>query len=305
MRDKIENRAPTSIREMLIELLFNRYINMLFRSTMGPIITHSEMKSLGIPVVGKLKFKFGDGKCLYLDSDGNDAIANKIYWCGLNSFEGETTSLFLGLVSKSRVFFDIGANTGIYTMLAAIQNPSTHIFAFEPLPKVFSYLKHNVETNHLKNTRTENYAISNYNGKINLYVPKSRMLPSSASTLKGFKAASYVLEVPAIKLDAYCKKRRLRDVDLIKIDTEATEHLVIEGALETIMENQPIIICEVLKNRTEKFLNGLLDNIDYEYYWISDAGLIKYEEIIGNNKNKNYLFVTEKRKSILIELGYL
>jgi FkbM family methyltransferase len=46
-------------------------------------------------------------------------------------------------------------------------------------------------------------------------------------------------------LDSY----KFNDVDFIKIDVEGSEHLVIEGAVETISKNKPIIHIELLGGR--------------------------------------------------------
>lgn len=301
-----EHMLKIDMRNYARNVLLNKYINSVIRRFLKPIIARPEMVKFNIPaVVGKFKFKFNGERCFYLNVDGNDGIANRIYWHGLSSFEGDTIPLFLKLASKSYRILDIGANTGIYAILAAIQNPSANIFAFEPVPENFDHLKYNVEINSLKNVRLENYALSNYDGKASLYVPKGK-IPTTASILGRFGVTDHVMEVPTIKLDTYCKREHLSDADLIKIDTEATEHLVIEGALETIKQSQPIIICEVLRGFTEMSLHSLLDDTGYEYFWISDEGLIKRKKIAGNSdKNMNYLFVTEKRKALLIESGYL
>jgi len=60
-------------------------------------------------------------------------------------------------------------------------------------------------------------------------------------------------------LDTYCKEKNITNIDLLKIDAEGTEHIVIEGSLETIAKDQPIIICEVLEGRIGQFLQELLD----------------------------------------------
>ena len=48
-----------------------------------------------------------------------------------------------------------------------------------------------------------------------------------------------------------------------KIDTKTTEHKVLEGAKNVLERDEPIIICEVLKGKTEKYLHSLLANTDY------------------------------------------
>jgi FkbM family methyltransferase len=260
---------------------------------------------MAIPVIGRIEFTFLNKRAFYIESDGYDIITNGLYWNGMFGYESETIPHFLKIISRSRKIFDIGANTGLYAIMAAMENSTEMVYAFEPNPRVFRYLERNTEINSLKNIKLELSALSNYDGEIELYVP-SGMIPTSSSTLKGFREASEILKVPSIKLDTYCKKKDIRDVDLLKIDTEGTEHLVIEGGIETIKRDQPIIICEVLPGLTERFIHELLNPIGYEYYWLSDRGPIKKETILGHSdKISNYLFLTQRRIETLHELEIL
>ena len=246
-----------------------------------------------------------------MESDGYDGIINIMYWKGLDSFEGETIPYFTKLVSRSRSMniIDIGANTGLYAVIAAIENPSAKVYAFEPHPGIFKYLTRNIKTNSLDNITAEQSALTNYDGTIDLFIPAGlyadieQKIPTTSSTLKDFRISRERITVPAIKLDSYCKEKNIKEVDLLKIDTEGTEHTIIEGGLETITKDQPIIFCEVLKGITEEFLHDLLHPIGYEYYWLSDSGPVKQETIFGHNdKSMNYLFVTQRRKAALLDL---
>jgi len=170
------------------------------------------------------------------------------------------------------------------------------VYAFEPVPRIVDHLKKNVKINKLHNLQINSSAITNYDGKITLYVP-SFTIPVGASTLQGFRDVSETISVSALTIDSFVAMNSIPKVDLIKIDTEATEHMVLEGAKNLLKRDEPIIICEVLKGRTEKYLHSILDNSQYKYYWISDDGLIEKKKIEGDGtyKNMNYLFITKKK----------
>jgi len=55
---------------------------------------------------------------------------------------------------------DIGANTGLYAIIAAIENPTAKVYAFEPHPIIFKYLKENIKTNSLDNIAAEQSALT-------------------------------------------------------------------------------------------------------------------------------------------------
>ena len=53
----------------------------------------------------------------------------------------------LDRIRQARCFIDVGANCGIYTILAATINPHVRIVAIEPMPKICAALTHNVRQN--------------------------------------------------------------------------------------------------------------------------------------------------------------
>src|SRR5205085_1739141 len=75
-------------------------------------------------------------------------VENDLFWCGIGKgWERYSIDLWLKLCKQADVVFDIGANTGVYALMANTINPQSKIFAFEPVHKVFQKLKNNVELN--------------------------------------------------------------------------------------------------------------------------------------------------------------
>jgi FkbM family methyltransferase len=233
---------------------------------------------------------------MILDGKVGDEIARLVFWSGFRGFEPETTRIFYNLAKKSNIVFDVGANIGYYSLLAAISNKEARVFAFEPVARIYEYLNHNIELNRLSNVITSCSAVTNFDGEITLYIPAGD-IPSSASTLEGFREAEEELKVPAITLDTFVNENNIGGVDLIKIDTEGTEHRVIQGGKNTIRRDEPMIICEVLRGRNEKFLQEFLSAVGYNYYWITGRGLIQKDTIEGDGTYKylDYLFCKEEK----------
>jgi hypothetical protein len=84
----------------------------------------------------------------------------------------------------------------------------------------------------------------------------------------------------------------------MKIDTEGTEYRVLEGAKNVISKDRPIIFCEVLEGMTEKALQQFFQHTDYEFFWITDKGLILKEKIEGDPKGEflNYLLIPRQKR---------
>jgi FkbM family methyltransferase len=256
-----------------------------------------------ISVYGKICLRLPNSKKVYLLSDGNDYISSLLYWGGIDAFEGNTIKLFIELLNYSDTFFDIGANTGIYSLIAATDNHRRMVYAFEPVPRVVDCLKRNVELNKLHNIQINPYAITNYDGEITLYIPDSA-IPTEASTHEGFRKTTKNISVQAKTIDSFVIQNEISKVDLMKIDTEGTEHEVLEGARNILRRDEPILICEVLKGRTEDRLHVVMDRLGYKYFWISDGGLIEKKLIEGDPtyRNMNYLFITDKKRQEALEV---
>lgn len=83
-----------------------------------------------------------------------EETSNSIYYTGIfGDFEGETLRLWLQCIAalRPKIIFDIGAYTGIFSLVAALfQNQST-IYAFEPNKITFKILQRNVALNSFKN----------------------------------------------------------------------------------------------------------------------------------------------------------
>ncbi|MDQ3248321.1 MAG: FkbM family methyltransferase [Chloroflexota bacterium] len=291
---------PGAFKRISKALLTQSQVNRSLRALLAiggvrALISPTQLKRF--PVVGRVELALWDDHCARFYSDGEDTIVTKLYWQGLPAFEPSTFDLFRTLLVQTRCFVDIGANTGFYTIVAGASDATRRIHAFEPVPAINRYLRRNVAANGLTQVTVNESAVTDYDGRIKLYIPDAAMLPTSASTLAGFRTAALELERPAVTLDAYFEQANEVAIDLIKIDTEGTEHLVLAGARRILTQHRPAIICEVLKGQTEPQLHAVLDPTDYHYFLITEAGLIQKTEIAGDPtyQNLNYLFVTPER----------
>ncbi len=278
---------------MALVILHNGKINPVARALLKPIsISILSDLIIKVPVLsGKVSVELPDGKRLLLYGGAGDEVTGLAFWRGFGGFEPEITRIFYALAKESKVIFDIGASVGYYALLAAIGNQEAKVYAFEPAPRAFEKLNRNIQLNGLSNVITTDNAVTNFEGEVTLYIPAGDM-PTSASTLAGFRKAEQELQVRATTIDTFAIKNSIEKVDLLKIDTEGTEPLVLEGSRGVIQRDEPVIICEVLKGRTEKSLLHFLSPLGYDFYWMTDKGLIHKEIIEGDRtyKYKNYLF---------------
>ena len=146
-------------------------------------------------------------------------------------------------LSSNAVFIDIGANSGVYSMLAAGFLTEGTVISYEPFPLMSNFLLENVIHNKLGNVRVRTFGISNENSSKNFYMNLGK--PNSFSFSRNVDNA---LGIPLFtrRLDDAIQMEGIDRVDYIKIDAEGEEEKVIEGAAEVIRAFRPIIQTEAL-----------------------------------------------------------
>jgi len=120
------------------------------------------------------------------------------------------------VIKNSSTILDIGAHCGSHTIVYKSINPDVKVYSFEPQKKIFKLLEKNVLENALPEVTLYNNAVAN---KIMKYFPSGESVEC--------------ITVDSLNLDS---------CDYIKIDVKDTEHLVIEGAKETIKKFKPAIM---------------------------------------------------------------
>ena len=70
-------------------------------------------------------------------------IENQLFWKGIDGFEPNSLKIWIKLCRMSDVIFDLGANTGIYSLIAKSEKPTSTVYAFEPVEMVYTILSKN------------------------------------------------------------------------------------------------------------------------------------------------------------------
>lgn len=299
MKGRLVKIIQREIIFVIFVILRIKVINVLLRGLLRRLLPVLPNYFPGkFPVVGEIHVQLPNAKVLKLTSkDGRDSIASRLYWGGLRGHEPETIDLFLHLLGHSSVVFDIGASTGLFALVAAIDHKDRIVHAFEPVPETFNYLVKNIAVNGLHNLKPVCSAVMNYDGEISLYLNRTPALSFSASTLMGFREANKTIVTPVLKIDTYVETNNIGRVDLLKIDTEGADHKVLEGSLYVLQRDKPVIICEVVYCLTDKLLQAIFVDTEYEYFLITDEALVHKEKIVGDEtyRYRNYLFIPKSK----------
>ncbi len=136
------------------------------------------------------------------------------------------------------VFFDIGANIGLYAVPASLQvGPAGQTICFEAHPGLCSFLRDNVARNCPDNVTIENLAVGAAEGHIEL-----AFNPSNPGETRVALASEIGDSVPMVTLDRYCRRRHIGSIDYMKLDVEGYEANVLRGGESIIAASRDILI---------------------------------------------------------------
>lgn len=229
-----------------------------------------------------------DGHALLLDHLDSSKILRRFAWKGIYGYEPDTIRLFYALAKRARGVLDIGAYFGLYALVAAKANPQASIHAFEPLPQNLVLLRHFLKLNRCEHVAVYPVAVAREAGEATLYIPKERRsaLPATGSLKNRFVPGgrfddlnAQTSRVQTTPLDTLVEHAGMECVDLVKIDTEETEHEVIESGIRTLERFRPDIVMEITFRdpHVAKALTVLRD-LEYKFFHIDPAGLSQFDE---------------------------
>lgn len=151
----------------------------------------------------------------------------------------------LRAIEPGDVFFDIGANTGIYSIFAGLREPESEVCAFEPHQSSLNVLRKNLQHNGLNNVETYCLPLSDTDGLVQFELPKSST-PSHGTGAIETDSSQGGVALPTKPGDELIRSGALPAPNIVKIDVEGAEKLVIEGLSETLADEQcRVVYCEV------------------------------------------------------------
>lgn len=210
-----------------------------------------------------------------------------------NGWKESEIFLIPEILDSESVFFDVGANVGIYSYLASKYILPENIHAFEPMPNYFESLKKLFSKSHVRNI-----ALSNTSGVFDLKIPaiKGKKFTARATLNTQFKEddedanASMIIPVKTQTLDAYCLENSLNRLDLIKIDVEGHESSVLEGGKNTIMRFKPTLIVEIEQRHHQDNIAGTINyvcDLGYKccYHDLDTHNLVELDSDVDKYQN--------------------
>lgn len=231
---------------------------------------------------------------------GRDQVVRQIEAQGWRSYEAPLPVVLSRLIARSAsVFLDVGANTGYYSLVAALAG-AAQVRAFEPIPFIADLFERNVAQTFPdggSSIQLFRQAVAERAGQAEIFMPDQGhgLIETSASLNAGFRAShSDILTVPLTTLDRHLDEQPLPPGHrlVIKIDVESCEEQVLAGARGTITNQRPLIVLEILPGADLDFYQRFLQEQGYAHHALLPPNqLTAMATIQANLRNRDHLLI--------------
>jgi FkbM family methyltransferase len=156
---------------------------------------------------------------------------------------------------RNRTYIDIGAHIG--TTIMPYSRLYQNVVGYEANPENYELLVRNVALNQLKNTKVYNFGIFSEECRGDI-----------VQHAGGNSGCFYFVKrengpILCKRLDDECERKKIENIDYIKIDTEGCELLILQNGMNTILKNKPLIQVEVNTTAMDLFQIENKDTINF------------------------------------------
>ena len=161
------------------------------------------------------------------------------------------------------VFYDLGANIGLFTLLAArLVGADGKVFSFEPDGETASRLCRNVTRNGFTNVTIVEAGVWSSSGKMRFAVADPSSPDRGVGKFVTGEKGESAIPTRCLALDDFIKDSP--PPDAIKCDVEGAEVEVLRGAEQLLRTRHPWIICEMHSEASDRDTRELLRRHGYD-----------------------------------------
>lgn len=251
---------------------------------------------------GEVTCELPNGRRFRLVAGPGDGVAKLVWWHGWSGYEPELTGIWYRYATRGGVVLDIGANSGLFALIAAHASDSAMVYAFEPIPETFESLRRNVSANAAVNVKAVRLCLGDAEGEATMFTGHGHndLMASLASDHPGRGRDEQLdsVVVPMSTVDAFVRGRGLTSVDLVKIDVETAEPRVLAGMAETLRDHRPVLVIEVLTEAVAAAVDACASDHGYRRFVLTDRAPVETPHVRHYEEFTNLLLVPGNTASV-------
>ena len=205
---------------------------------------------------------------------------------------------FLSLIPDKGIILDIGANIGITMVPIAQKFKNLEVHAYEPITENFTNLEKVVKWFKLSNVKLYNTALGNGYGYLKMIMPmegNAKMQGLSKVYEPESNEKGILYDVPMNELDRIYLNSK--NITAIKIDVENFEYEVLSSAKQLLINNMPLIYCELWNNEKRILVFDYLKSLNYSVFTFDDKKRCLYPALSAAEcKDNNFFFIPNEKR---------
>jgi FkbM family methyltransferase len=197
-------------------------------------------------------------------------------WFLFKKKEPEVRKFIDEYLKNGDVFFDIGANIGVFTVYACKRHPGIKAYCFEPEYSNLTALKENIYHNNLQNrVKIWGIGVSDFFGLSELHIQDMRQgaachtesKESIDMTDEGYKVI-WSEGITCASIDYLCEHIGVVP-NIMKIDTDGNEEKILRGGFKTLANDQLRALVIEIPDEEDKrrYCQNVLENSGFKVIW--------------------------------------
>lgn len=163
---------------------------------------------------------------------------------------------------KNRDIIDAGAFTGD-TSIPLSEITQKNVYAFEPFGQSYELLVKNINDNGIDNIIPINKSLGDINGERTLFLAGDNI--QGITNDQNIRSYDEEIKVEEVTIDKFVRDNNL-NVGLISVDVEGAELDLLNGAIETIKTQMPILTISIYHKASDFFeIIPWIDNLNLGY----------------------------------------
>jgi len=194
---------------------------------------------------------------------------NNSVWLG--TYESNQSLRFVQKSKGSKIFLDLGAHAGYYTLLYKSINKQSTVYSFEPVESNYNFLQQHIKMNNLEDIIHFKKAVADKEGVLRF---------ARGNSVGGKLSAVGDMDVSAIKLSRFIDEKIIQFPDIIKMDIEGAEYQVLLDIEPYLRSQKPVIFLSTHGDEIRESCLNLMKSLNYRIIPLDDKNIMTAREYL-------------------------